>query len=415
MDLKNIEFIVNTLTTDFLDHTWNEKVDASLYTGTIGVSLQHALLYKYTGISDHKDHVYQLVSQSLNNLQSLNGKSSLSGYAGIVWGLVYLTKLELFEYKDIEEYLQHLVTLIIKSIDIDIKQGNYDLMHGLIGKLIAIISVHDIAPQAFPNLSNIIEQSIINLMSLGQESKTGVFWQSHLRAKGIINIGMAHGISSVIWFLTSILDKGFLNEVTKKSCIRQIKKACNWLILQKDDSLHPYFSLPCEVSTGEHKAHLRFSLAWCHGDLGASIALIKAGTALKQQILIDEGVAIAQQLAQLLLKDSTILQDNENVDSSLCHGSLGAFFIFYQLYWQTNNETFKKAYQYWLTTIIDSIKLNEKFMGFKTAYNQNNQNIIWRHNPGLLNGVSGNTLILLTYLMQEQGDELNHSWFDIFL
>lgn len=418
MKTEDIEKILYSLSSEILAIDWQNKVNIDLYTGSMGEALCYAVLCKYTSNTLlYEDYVYHLVNKSLNNLDSLQGKSSLSGYSGILWGIVYLVNIELLSYQEVETYLDKLKLLVVQSIVLDVDQRNYDLMHGLIGKLTSLIALYECIPQKHIDLPLIIEKGVLSLIEMRIEDKTtsDVFWQSAFKPNGIINLGMAHGVASIIWFLAHLPQKSFLTLPTKIVCIDLMKKASSWLIRQKKTSIHTYFCIPQDIAVDQSKKTNHFSLAWCHGDLGVAIALIRAGNILNDQFLIQEGIVIAKNVAYLPLETSTILYDDENIDNSLCHGALGVFFIFYQLYRLTNDKSLEDAYQYWLQMSLDFLKPEEKFMGLKTALLEPDRTIIWQQSSGLLNGVSGNLLIFLTYVMQEKSINLAKTWFDIFL
>lgn len=390
---------------------------ASLYTGWMGTAIYHANLYTYRENPKYQHQVYDLVNKSLNNLATLQGKSSLSGYAGVVWGLTHLINIGLLAYGEIKSYLDKLKSLIIESLAKNISNKNFDLMHGLIGKLITLAALYELAPKDNSELPQIIDDNVLALTKMCYQNgnSSNLIWQSSHLPQGMINTGLAHGVASIIWFFASISEKAFLSSSTKMICTEQVQKTTKWLISQKTKFRHPHFCIPHEISLNNDKIITNYSLAWCRGDLGIAVALIKAGNVLRDRQLFLEGLAIAQSISKLSVKNSNITLDKHQIDSSLCHGTFGVFFIFYQLYGQTSDSNLKKAYLYWLDVSLDLIKPDEKFCGLHTYLSHSEQGIVWNQNVSLLNGVSGIALILLTYLMQEQGVEQSHPWFDIFL
>ncbi|HAS47305.1 MAG TPA: hypothetical protein DCS93_42910 [Microscillaceae bacterium] len=413
-DLESI--ILSLSEKDFLDN-FNHSESASLYLGSMGVAIHYSWLYNYTKEPIYKHQAYDLISSSINNLNSLDGKSSLSGYAGILWGIVHLININLLSYNETKTIIIELKRLILDSISQDISDHNFDLMHGLIGKLIALQVVYELAPLDQNDLPPIIENSISELIEMATADNISltVFWQNAFYRKGIINTGMAHGVAGIIWFLTNMSNQPFLTSSIRTKCVLYAKNAANWLILQKTNSPNDHFCIPCDIDLSNNNQSNRFSLAWCHGDLGIASALIGAGKTFKDEKLSIEGVDIAKRIAQLEYQNSTILQDESFIDCSLCHGTFGAFFMFYQLYQWTGEASLKKAYSYWLDLSLKSIQNGDNLRGLKTAVISPDQKIIWQQNISLLNGVTGTTLILLTYIMQEQGMDLTHPWFSIFI
>ena len=417
MKEKKIGQILQGMSNHFLKIDIDEKINADLYSGSAGLAICHTWFYKYTSDEAHLTGVYNTVSHSLNNLESLKGKSSLSGYSGVLWVLAYLINIQLLTYDQASEYIHQLKKLIIKSIHKDIDNQNFDLMHGLIGKLIALVNLYECSPREQSDLPKIIEENIIELtkMAILDKTSSGSFWKSVLYSGDLINTGMAHGLASIVWFLAKMSEQNFLSSPTKEKCSSYVVKAVEWLICGKKNYLHPFFCFPCNITLLNSQKTPQYSLAWCHGDLGIASAFLKAGTILQDQQLSNEGLAIAKSIAKLTLDNSTIMQDESFADSTLCHGTFGAFFIFYQLYLQTGEKSLKDAYSYWLKVSLNSINNEEKLFGLMTGNKQPNQNIIWQQNIGLLNGLAGNALVLLTYIMQEKGIKLPYPWFNIFL
>lgn len=413
MRLEQLKKIVFSLSDQIISYPWEFEEKAGLYNGTCGMALHYALLHKYTGISKYEDQAYKLITDSLNNLNSLRQKTSLSGISGVAWALQYLVNIDFFDYSEASRYITKLKMLIIETLDTDISHKNFDLMHGMIGKMITLMEMYDFAPHQHNDLLILIENSVKFLKDISIQDKSidSLYWMSRFDDKKVIT-GLAHGVSSIVWYLSKLVGKRLLNSQTESWCTSMIKKAANWLINCQMENREGELCIPTHIS--DMNCDQEFSLAWCHGDLGIAIALIRAGAALKDARLFSRGQKIAENIATVKIQDSTIIQQGKIVDVSLCHGVSGAFFHFFLLYKITGSSKIKIAYEYWLEQMYQVIDNSQELSGLQNG-RVSKSGVIWEKNPGLLFGLTGNVLILLTYILVQEGAYIKHDWFKIFI
>lgn len=415
MLLKDIARIIEKISQEVMHQKWRFDEISSLYTGATGMAIHYALLYHQTRKEEYKEYTYNLINEALNDLPSLSYSTSLSGISGVVWTLQHLVDIEFFEYKEVESYLLKLKKVILITITQDKKRRNYDLMHGLIGKMVTLIDIYCFDRIAHPEIKTIISDSINYLenISIQDKSNNAIYWINPVN--GSINIGMAHGISSIIWYLTRIVEEEIVDDVTIKVATSLIIKASNWLQRQKIINVESRLQFPTRVYVDHQNKKNNFSLAWCHGDLGVAIAFIKAGQVLRDSSLLNKGIQIAENLSKIKKQDSTIIQDNSLIDACFCHGTFGLFFIFYILHKRTGNNKLKEAYLYWLNVITSSLQDNREYVGLPSGSLEKNKQVKWLYEPGILTGMTGQALVLHTYYLYETGGQLNNKWFKIFL
>ncbi|EAY24065.1 SrtC, putative [Microscilla marina ATCC 23134] len=398
-----------------MDREWDFKEASSLYTGVTGMAIHYALLYQHTKQNEYREYTYNLVSEALNNVTSLSYSSSLSGISGVAWMLQYLVDIRFFENEEVEEYLPKLKKAILATIEQDKKRGNYDLMHGLIGKMIVLLDIQNFNPSRHPDIMPVITDSInyLHQTSIQNKADNTTYWMAPFRDHVIT--GMAHGVSSIIWYLAKVIETDIVSTSVKQTANSLIISASNWLLMQKITTRDSKLLFPTKVFIGNQEGKKKnFSLAWCHGDLGIAIALIKSGKALNDSRLLNEGIQIAETLAQIKKQDSTIIQDAHSTDACFCHGTFGLFFIFYILYKRTGSNKLKTAYSYWLELINNSLQ-NSSDIGLPYGILEKDKSIRWLHDPGILIGATGQALVLHTYYLYETSKELDSEWFKLFL
>ena len=89
------------------------------------------------------------------------------------------------------------------------------------------------------------------------------------------------------------------------------------------------------------------------------------------------------------------LQDNFVQDAGLCHGTAGIGHIFYRMWWNTRMPEFKAAADYWFEQTLKMARFPDGLAGFKAWHSEKYGG--WVKDYGLLEGVSGIGLALLTY------------------
>lgn len=416
LEFKLIENNIYKIADDIIANQEINTEPVNLYKGTTGSVLFFSLLYEYSQKEKYKKYTYELVNITLNNLLSLEGKGSLSGYSGIIWMLSYLVKRKWFDYVEISPYLCALKQLTTKSLKHNLNAGHFDLMHGFIGELIGIINLYECEPESNKDLLETIANGINKLITTGKNlgSSKQIYWQNKYRGVGIINIGLAHGVSSVISFLTHLTKKSYLSKKLKSQIYFVLERSCYFLldnrILHKKDGPR----IPSDILLYKENKNPHLKFAWCHGDLGASVALLKAGSALNNEPIISETNKILLSLANYRQHSELIMQNNLFVDSSFCHGITGAFFMFYTISRIIDNSKFKQTYQYWENLMLSVSSPNQKFLNLKYGEMQDTGIIAWKESSGLLNGVSGYGITLLTYLINENNVGLKTDWTELF-
>ena len=430
MNLVDIIDLVQKL---YIDITTKNTKNSSIniYTGSFGVILFFELFFHYNTNKSMKEEILEQmttnVSFGLNNIDKLEQNTAISGYTGVLWALLILKKQEV--YDELDEYIEQLVDVIIKSIPNDIKQHNYDLLHGLMGKLLILGRAYGITSDKKVNqtIAKAVNQGLktmVNLAIVSPETQEA-YWSSERLHKDVVSVGLAHGQSSYIWTLSVICQEcdAFINLSLQSKIKQTIRQACNFLthrmLLEQERhtqvNLQNYFSVHQIIEPS--KQH---RLSWCNGGLGVCIALTRASELLEDKPLERQNLAILKALSQIKKDGSNLLWEGKNMDCGMCHGALGIFFIFYILHRKFGIPELKIAYEYWLQQATENIDRKELFLGMKVCdiqYVNDKKVMNWTYLSGLLNGAAGYGIILLSYclLEQRQCTEDDLPWLSIFM
>jgi len=420
MDKVDVKNIIDKIAEDLLNNNQFIKKTDGIYGGGIGVAIFFALYYLQGNKQEqtYLDQVYKIVEQSLNQISSQDS-NSLLGVAGIGWGIQYLVNIGIIKPSEATPYTSKLTSFIRQSLKEDKDSNNYDLMYGYIGKAIFLMQTNKQNEQV---LQELLDDCLSFFESFVVTNDEGIAWVcSDFIEKNTFYLGLSHGVASIIHFLSGLYT--LINSKQKKEQVKHlIIESCRWLLNKEKDKRGQELSFPSIYPEPQTKPVT--SLAWCHGDLGISLALIKAGKVLNNLSILNEGLRIAQKGSRLILNNSGIKHKEDIFDCSLCHGVYGAFLIYYLLYVEFNVLAFKKASDYWLSIILEqnTNSFHNLFCGIKNVNKDpaNKEILIETQATGLLLGVTGSALALLTYTANISDNHLNkiikrYPWYEILM
>ena len=355
-----------------------------LHAGMSGIALFIAyydrIIHQKKGISQR---VMEILEHNIECIDSGYRKYTIcNGISGFGWLCEHLKKLKMLDREDIE-FLDDFDPLLHKQMINDIKEGNYDYLHGALGVGTYFLSRFD-----KKKVAGYINDLLAELENSSIHCKNGaVKWVSvinHETDEKGYNISLSHGISSIAAFLIRLHQLSFETERVDKLLIRTIIYILDQ-ITYTERSISYFPSCSKESSPGNNYSRL----GWCYGDLGIACVLWRAAIILKNEDW--KNLAIQILLHNCNRRD---LHENNINDAGLCHGSAGISHIFWTLYLKTGIEEFKKTTEYWLGVTMQMAKCNDGSTGFKA----------WRHEElggpvkleSLLEGVAGIGLVLLS-------------------
>ncbi len=113
---------------------------------------------------------------------------------------------------------------------------------------------------------------------------------------------------------------------------------------------------------------------------------------------------------EILLSTTTRknLKVNGVFDSSFCHGTSGIGHIYNKAYQYTKDVKYKEASKYWFTKTLELAKFEDGYAGYKTWFGTDNES--WKNELGLLTGISGVGLSLISFV-----SDISPDWDKIFL
>jgi lantibiotic biosynthesis protein len=216
-------------------------------------------------------------------------------------------------------------------------RGDYDLMAGAVGAGVLALEVG-----SEPLLEAVVE----HLRATAERADGGLTWSwNRAEELGLAphNVGVAHGVPGIVGLLAGVPEAHDLLEGARA-----------WVLAQRLEG--EVSSLPF-TSPGDPAR-----LAWCYGDAGAAVALLRAGR--------DE--AALEVAARAAARDPAT---SGVTDAGLCHGAAGLGHLFGRLWQLTGDDAHAEAGRSWLARALELPRPEA---------------------PGLLTGASGLALALLS-------------------
>ena len=369
-----------------------------LHAGTSGIAL---FLAYYDRIVQKKDYlsqrVYNILAHNIELIDSGCRQHTIcSGISGFGWLCEHLTKTGMLNREDVE-FLDHFDDFLFIKMMTDIKQGNYDYLHGAIGVGTYMLSRFD--KQEIPMY---IEMLLSELEKSGIPcDNNSIKWESVLNKdtgeKGF-NISLSHGMSSIAAFLIRLHQLNF--ETERVECL--LTKTINYILSQStyiEGNISYFPSYAKESSNGNNNSRL----SWCYGDMGIALVTLRAARILKNEEWRKTSLRIL--LHNSLRRD---LKQNRIMDACLCHGSAGIAHIFENIYLNTFVKEFRETSDYWLDITMKMARHSDGFAGFKSWYTEEYGG--YKNADSLLEGIAGIGLVFLSHL---EGNKM--TWDECFL
>lgn len=372
---EGVVSIIESITNDLSLH---KSRAANLFGGNAGISIFWQYLYEFQENKDYKKRSYELLESSLRSIEATPQVYTFSsGIAGILWSACHLNRrranplnLEEIIGEDIDVFLGG-------NMQDDFHRGNCDYLHGAPGMALYFLERGNI-PYSIKSLNEVFMGIERNSVKLNE----GLAWKDYFNDEmPTYNLGLSHGSPSLVVILSRIMQ--FHPDISGLENL--LNGSVEWILSRKSENgtkwLFPT-TYPWKISPDSR-------LAWCYGDLGIAIAIFQAGMVMKNMAWVDEAIEIA-----LYTTQKRGLTESGVWDACLCHGTAGIAHIYNRFYQHTGNSSFKFAAIHWYKQTILQYKSS---VGLKTRqWNEAKENLGWITNYGLLEGIAGIGLALIS-------------------
>jgi lantibiotic biosynthesis protein len=397
-----IEDVLNNITAALQEDGYAEKPDPSVFTGLGGPLLYFSYLYMYS-----KDPDALLKSSGIvNELVSLCARYKLGpsmerGLSGVGWVIQHLMNLGILDDEALP-FLQNLDNVLTNSIQADLKKNRYDYFTGLVGK-----GAYFLERSRANDVTAHLDRVFKALMDMSESDEYGITWQDWYsferdnKDDKAYSLGLSHGIPAIIMFLCEVYKLG-INKPTVEDVIR---KAISWIShFKRNCGTRVFFPTNIVNYTEVYPESEPERLAWCHGDLGLSAAIIYAGRVLSDTSMLNLGESLAASQV-----DRFDRHDTGVVDAELCHGSAGVALLFKTIDRYLGSNKFTTSHEYWLRSTLSLASPGEGLGGYRTWRGPEHGG--WVNDPGFLEGISGIGL----FLMSEYYKDEDPGWLRLLL
>ncbi|KIA95637.1 MULTISPECIES: lanthionine synthetase LanC family protein [unclassified Flavobacterium] len=396
--MKNIEIILSQI--EEVLYNKAVKMQNPVIEQDLGALLFFATYYNYSGENIYKQKSLILLDKLFEVFSDFELPTGLlEGFDGIGWVIHYLKKCNIIES---EELIDDLDSYLIQSIRLNITNNNYDLLYGSIGKIQYLIN-SDRCKELF--VVELVNGIVEKLYETKVEINGLIYWHELDSEK--VNLGLAHGLPSILLFLLRLKELGYQNPLIIKminGILRSFKKFKN-----KVPNMSSYGV--CYPISKKLNSHSR--LAWCYGDLGIAYALMYTSKVLKSKKVEEESKEMINLILNRGISDSGLVHFNDYsfFDTGFCHGISGISYFLYKFNELLPSQSIEDSLVYWEMELLKNIdtQLSINTPIYYPKFRQDLDKTYTIDKENLLNGICGVGLVLLS-LKYKRAD-----WSDIFL
>lgn len=252
---------------------------------------------------------------------------------------------------DTNEALEDIDDILQQQMEEALKAGNFDPVTGALSYGYYFISRLESNKNSAEKLAYLLKE----LYTLPKTNENGMFWRSKLKDDEAIYLGITHGSSAILNFLSICHYKGIsIDKQTILETARYIKTKQ----LQDNPILFP-------VIVDEAEKKDIYPNSWCYGDAGTLYGLLKSA------ILLEDVPMLQITLNQLLeVGQRPYAPPYFQAGPSLLYGTAGMAMAFHKIYEETEDPVFMKVYQNKIKDIIALYDPEAEFLGYQGYWNQ---------------------------------------------
>lgn len=365
-------------------------VEDGLMRGKAGVLLFYVYAYMWKNESQYSEQINLYLGQVFQNLNKISTFDFSSGFGGVAWVLAHLKNQQIVEL-ELDDLMEKLDQLLRDALVENVKIQNNDLISGALG--LALYFLERDTP-----FSREVLSAYIKSLHQQTEDNTVCRWKT-IFGKGDTtdieyDLGICHGNAGILSFLLKAYQKGIETEYCKKLIDGSVDFFMSVQQTPKKDADTYWASIVTDSCTEGNSR-----LSWCYGDLGIATTLLEVGSVFGNQDLIDNMIKV---LLHSTKKRNPM--DNNIKDACICHGTIGLMLLYSKAYRFSGVSKLEDTALYWLQ---ETRKLDVPYEGeFKLWFNyvEENGKGEYRFTPGLLEGMAGIGLGMLTQLKDDLED-----------
>jgi lantibiotic biosynthesis protein len=351
-----------------------------------------ALFFGYlaaaTGRPEHKEKAARFLQLAVQLFSAQEGLALYGGLCGLAWIIGHLERPPVKLDIDARELLESVDDHLLRLLRLPSWKGDYDVINGLVG-----YGVYSLTRLPEKTALSTLKLIVSHLDASAERSVDGISWltpprelteeQRALTPQGFYNLGMAHGVPGVIGFLAEAYARG----IERRRTLRLLHGTVAWVLAQKlpagSSLLLPTWAAPGTVARPSR-------VAWCYGDLGASLAILNAARTAGRRDWEREALTLARTAARCPFRHSG------TKDACLCHGAAGNGHLFNRLFQSTGAAEFRTAAELYFRKALELNGQRVRLGSYSFWIPGRSDNSLnWQANAGFLSGLVGVGLALL--------------------
>jgi len=341
---KDIILLIDELCQRIISQESHSLQNMSLISGHAGIAIS---LY-HAGIAlQNKSYIkiaIRFLKKTLSNIPVLPNSSFGFGASGVLWVNQYLQNHGIDKLpNDVEEIDEYFLDRACNISD-------YDIFNGIIGYGLYFLIRHQVCDKKYA--IKLLAKRLLDLSVVTDFGRTWIYIDPNTENK-YHNMGLAHGIPSVLAFLSKIYPV-----IPSKQLKTAINETAQFICSFENSSDHINF-FPLFIEFDFKKPNnLASRLAWCYGDVGVAYALLQAGISINEKRWIEKSY-------QIILKTTKRKLDTSGVkDVSICHGVAGLIHLYHKFYQYFDSPEILSAVEYWLEMLFVMKNKDENLKGF---------------------------------------------------
>jgi len=361
----------------------------------LGILIYFATRYKINKEECYKKKCIFLLNIFIDRFNEHEFSIGLfDGFEGVFLTIDYLEKCKIIE--DSSAFLESIEDNLYQSIIIDVENNKFEAFYGSIGKSQYFLDEDKIKDN---KIIYLINQLLDSLWESKKELNGQIYWYDKTKNDERlenINLGMAHGICSVLIFLVRLKELQFYNPYLDKLIFGLAKTFNN-----AKNGINEKSFFPAIYNTkNKHFSIISNRRAYCIGDLPIAYAFCYAGRVMNNNDWIEFSKLI-------LLKNTNLTPSNSSIyyfghynffDIGFCHGISSILFLFYKIHKFHEDDLTISNIEYWKKELVNNVS---KFIEIKgdihklCTYNKLGDKILDSQNS-FLHGLCGAALTLLS-------------------
>lgn len=360
--------------------------DHGIMRGAAGIALFRLYADRYLFSEENSAVTDALISGIIDSITQTKSYSFSDGIAGIGWFLNHIQKNELQDL-GLDPLLNVLDTILEAPLKHELERGNYDYITGSLGIAMYYLGRDTDVSRAL--VADTIHKLEKQAHQVSPDCIAWPLYGAEQTDQSVYDLGLCHGNASILAFLLKTHEARIEQEIVQKL----INGVVNYFL--RAALGNPEISGSYWPNLDDGKTVIKSRLAWCYGDVGIAITILRAGVLNGKDEWKEKAVEILEFNAK-----RRELGPNQILDACLCHGTAGLALLFGEAGKLSQNTLLTETAAYWLEQTLAFGTCPDGIAGYKTYFEGQNESI-YHPVAGFLEGVSGVGLGMIGILVPE--------------